>query len=149
MSDVLSPVPSPVQLRTMLEEMVVGDLLDPAAGPDEEVTQRNLRDRYFVSLLTVGLFCQKLRQLHAEMDQAVAVAYDWIDLDLGHGFHKTKQGQRYTISEPARREVLTRLLKLNHERYAEEVRQGLHDKKKGTRGKKARSTGNETRTLFE
>ena len=81
---------------------------------------------------------QKLRQLHVEMDNAVAAAYGWTDLDLGHGFHQTKQGVRYTISEPARREVLARLLKLNHERYAEEVKQGLHEKKKpnATKGKK-------------
>ena len=78
---------------------------------------------------------QKLRQLHVEMDDAVATAYGWTDLDLGHGFHETKQGVRYTISEPARREVLARLLKLNHERYAEEVQQGLHEKKgRGVRG---------------
>ena len=68
---------------------------------------------------------QKLRDLHVEMDNAVAAAYGWTDLDLGHGFHETKQGLRFTISEPARREVLARLLKLNHERYAEEVAQGL------------------------
>ncbi len=73
---------------------------------------------------------EHLRSLQAEMDYAVAAAYGWTDLDLGHGFHETKQGVRYTISEPARREVLARLLKLNHERYAEEVAQGLHDKKK-------------------
>jgi hypothetical protein len=78
---------------------------------------------------------QKLRQLHVEMDNAVAAAYGWADLDLGHGFHETKQGLRFTISEPARREVLARLLKLNHERYAEEVAKGLHGKKKG-KGKK-------------
>jgi hypothetical protein len=72
---------------------------------------------------------QKLRDLHVEMDQAVAAVYGWTDLELGHGFHETKQGIRFTISEPARRELLQRLLKLNHERYAEEVKQGLHDKK--------------------
>ncbi|MCG3197798.1 MAG: hypothetical protein GHCLOJNM_02289 [bacterium] len=71
----------------------------------------------------------ELRRLHVEMDQAVAAAYGWTGLDLGHGFHETKQGIRYTLSEPARREVLDRLLALNHERYAEEVRLGLHDKK--------------------
>lgn len=75
---------------------------------------------------------QKLRELHVEMDNAVAAAYGWTDLDLDHGFHQTKQGVRYTISEAARREVLARLLKLNHERYAEEVKQGLHEKKKGS-----------------
>jgi hypothetical protein len=78
---------------------------------------------------------QRLRELHVEMDQAVAAAYGWTEtgglhppLALGHGFHKTKQGVRFTISEAARREVLQRLLKLNHERYAEEVKQGLHSK---------------------
>jgi len=72
---------------------------------------------------------QKLRDLHVKMDRTVAAAYGRANLDLGHGFHETKQGIRFTISESARREVLSRLLKLNHERYAEEVRQGLHDKK--------------------
>jgi hypothetical protein len=62
------------------------------------------------------------------MGHAVAAAYGWTDLDLGHGFHETKQGLRFTISEPARREVLGRLLRLNHERYAEEVAHGLHEK---------------------
>ncbi len=81
---------------------------------------------------------QKLRDLHVEMDQAVAAAYGWTDLDLGHGFHETKQGVRFTISEPARREVLQRLLKLNHERYAEEVEQGLHSKAKSRKTKAAK-----------
>lgn len=71
----------------------------------------------------------RLRELHIEMDEAVAAAYGWTDLNLDHAFHETKQGIRFTISEPARREVLQRLLKLNHERYAEEVTQGLHGKK--------------------
>jgi len=71
-----------------------------------------------------------LRELQVEMDNAVAAAYGWGDLDLGHGFHETPQGVRFTISEPARREVLARLLRLNHERYEEEVRQGLHEKGK-------------------
>ena len=50
----------------------------------------------------------------------MAAAYGWSDLDLGHGFHETKQGVRYTISEAARRTVLDRLLALNHQRHAEE-----------------------------
>ncbi len=96
---------------------------------------------------------QTLRDLHVEMDHAVAAAYGWSDLDLGHGFHETKQGVRFTISEAARREVLQRLLKLNHERYAEEVRQGLHEKrtaKKGkTRAKKRPANREQTGRLFD
>lgn len=83
---------------------------------------------------------QKLRELHIEMDLAVAAAYGWQDLDLGHDFHVTKQGERFTISETARREVLDRLLELNHQRYAEEVALGLHDKgKKKGKGKTAKA----------
>ena len=72
----------------------------------------------------------RLRELHVEMDRAVAAAYGWSDLDLGHGFHETAQGVRFTISEAARREVLGRLLELNHQRYAEEVAAGVHEKGK-------------------
>lgn len=81
---------------------------------------------------------QTLRDLHIQMDNAVAVAYGWHDLDLAHDFHQTKSGLCFTISEDARREALDRLLELNHQRYAEEVELGLHDKKK-RKGKKGKS----------
>jgi hypothetical protein len=97
---------------------------------------------------------QKLRDRHVEIDYAVAIAYGWHDLNLGHGFHEIKQGVRFTISEEARREVLGRLLKLNHERYAEEVKQGLHDqqskrKKSGTNRGRRRSKLSSLSTLFD
>jgi hypothetical protein len=81
---------------------------------------------------------QDLRDLHRQMDEAVAVAYGWGDLPLEHSFHDTAQGVRYTISEVARREVLKRLLALNFERYEEEQRSGVGGKK-GKRAKKAAS----------
>lgn len=64
---------------------------------------------------------QQLRELHVEMDHAVAAAYGWHDLALGHDFHDMKQGVRFTVSEPARRKLLDRLLALNHQRHEEEV----------------------------
>lgn len=79
---------------------------------------------------------RRLRELQIEMDSAVARAYGWDDLDLDHSFHETTQGIRYTISDVVRREVLRRLLRLNNERYEEEVKQGLHDKKKKRAKKK-------------
>lgn len=90
----------------------------------------------------------RLRQLHVEMDNAVAIAYGWHDLNLGHAFHETPQGIRYTIHDAARREVLTRLLALNHERYGEEVHAGLHDKKKPGKKEKAKPTANEQMELL-
>jgi hypothetical protein len=61
-----------------------------------------------------------LRRLQIQMDYSIAVAYGWNDLNLDHDFHETKSGIRFTFSEAARREVLDRLLVLNHERYAQE-----------------------------
>ena len=55
---------------------------------------------------------------------------------MGHDFHQTPQGIRYTVSEPARREVFGRLLELNHQRHQEEVQAGLHEKKEKRKGKK-------------
>jgi hypothetical protein len=61
----------------------------------------------------------ELRELQVQMERAVAEAYSW-HFPLGQGFHKTKQGVRFIISEPARLELLDRLLALNQERYAAE-----------------------------
>ena len=72
---------------------------------------------------------EQLRALHVATDQAVATVYGWSGLDLDHNFHETKQGVRYAISESARRSVLDRLLALNHQRYEDEVKVGLHEKK--------------------
>lgn len=77
---------------------------------------------------------EQLRELHVRLDYAVCDAYGW-DLDLGHGFHETKFGTRFTFAPVPRQEILDRLLELNHERYAEEVRQGLHGKPK-TKGRR-------------
>src|SRR5262249_18655975 len=51
MNNVLQATPTPVQVRSMLEEMVLGDLLGPAGGPDEELTEGNVHDRYLVGVL--------------------------------------------------------------------------------------------------
>ena len=46
-----STTPSPHRLRAELEAMVLGDLLGPAGGQDEELTERTVRDRYLVGVL--------------------------------------------------------------------------------------------------
>ena len=84
----------------------------------------------------------ELRKLHQEMDEAVLAAYGWhedsdkwgLAIDLKHDFYEVdylpeNDRVRYTIHPDARKEVLKRLLLLNHERFEEEVTQGLHKKK--------------------
>jgi len=74
---------------------------------------------------------QRLRELHCELDQTVLTAYGWhTDSDFGpalalrHDFHPLdflpeNDRIRLTLHPEARREVLARLLKLNHQRAAQ------------------------------
>lgn len=75
------------------------------------------------------------RQNHKEMDEAVLEAYGWQDIALRHDFYEVdylpeNDRVRYTIHPEARKEVLKRLLELNHKIHEEEVAAGLWDKKK-------------------
>ncbi len=94
-----------------------------------------------------GEAINQLRELHEQLDRAVCDAYGWTDIDLGYGFHKTEEGQRWTMSEDAREEVLARLLELNHQRHAEEVAAGIvaqpagNGARKGTRKAKLGTEG--------
>jgi hypothetical protein len=74
----------------------------------------------------------ELRTLHRELDQTVLTAYGWHQdssdgpaITLGHNFHEVEtlpenDRTRYTISPQARKDLLTRLLTLNHQRADEE-----------------------------
>ena len=77
---------------------------------------------------------EKLRALHKQMDEAVLKAYGWTDINLAHDFYEVdylpeNDRVRYTISPEARKEILKRLLELNHKIHAEEVAKGLWEKK--------------------
>ncbi len=111
------PFPSSLDSLDLIGERYDSHRRDVMAARREGLTATYNR---FHSPHEVSLDIATLRRLHVEMDHAVAAAYGWTDLELGHGFHETRQGIRYTISEPARREVLDRLLALNHDRYAAE-----------------------------
>ncbi|GIF48210.1 hypothetical protein DFJ67_3503 [Asanoa ferruginea] len=82
----------------------------------------------------------ELRRIHRKIDEAMCSAYGWDDLvvqGLDHGFHKAGAYTRHTVGPAVQREILDRLLELNHERHAEEVANGLYDKKAGRKAKAA------------
>jgi methylase of polypeptide subunit release factors len=58
----------------------------------------------------------RLREIHAEVDDAVVAAYGWEDISLKHGIHAYRGMERWSISAGARVEVLDRLLAENHRR---------------------------------
>ena len=60
---------------------------------------------------------------------------------MWHDFHETTQGVRFTVSESARREVLSRLLRLNHEQYEQEQKaEGEAQKAEGGKPKKVKKS---------
>jgi len=85
----------------------------------------------------------RLRELHVQMDSAVREAYGWAPstssgsgaaIQLRHDFYEVdylpeNDRIRYTIHPDARREILKRLLELNHEVHKQEVVAGLWEKK--------------------
>ncbi len=94
---------------------------------------------------------RKMRNLAEANDHAVAAAYGWNDLNLDRDFHETDEGTRFTLSPHARREVIDRLLELNHQRYSEELAQGLHEKNKpkAPRKSKAKAASTAQPGLFD
>ncbi|KAB1928597.1 hypothetical protein F8280_02380 [Micromonospora noduli] len=85
----------------------------------------------------------ELRRIHRAIDEATCRAFAWEDLvaqGLEHGFYEVGRETRYTVGPAVQREILDRLLELNHQRYAEEVAEGLHDKKTGRKAKAAEGT---------
>lgn len=88
-----------------------------------------------------------IRRIQVQLDHEVAISYGWCDIDLEHGFHQTPQGVQFTISESARIEILQRLLRLNHERYQNEVAKGLHGK--STSAKKTSRTRTSKQTALQ
>lgn len=149
-SDAFETLPFPKQLPTQLSEM--------ASKLEEKRRQYMRRHRlgltgfynYFHDPECRDEEILELRRITAAIDAAIVGAYEWDDILLEHGFHSVPylpEGDRirYTISEPARLEVLRRLSKLNRIRYREEVEAGLH----GPTNKKLPSKRSRTRKNVE
>ena len=100
----------------------------------------------------------RLRTLHASLNDEVLKAFGWSDLANGATrLHETPVGSRFGLRPETTVKTLDRLLELNRQRYAEEVKAGLHEKSKTARKKsppRKKSTGTTglptaTKDLFE
>ena len=94
----------------------------------------------------------ELRRLHKEMDEAVLKAYGWTDINLAHDFYEVEylpenDRIRYTISPAARREILKRLLLLNHEIHAQEIEAEKQSTPAPKKSKSKEQKGSATQSL--
>lgn len=78
----LLQAPSPAALRDELEQLVLADLLGPAGGQEEELTDRQVRDRYLVGMLAP----RRQRIVQEELDDLSVTGEDAPDdgpVDVG------------------------------------------------------------------
>lgn len=144
--------------RALMRDLWLGltDLYNLFHDPDltPELVTESRGDRATITGDEGFTRLQRLRELHRELDQTVLTAYGWHTasdfgppLALGHDFHPVEflpenDRTRYTIHPAARRELLTRLLKLNHLRAAEadtEAQEAAPVKQSTKAGKKAQA----------
>ena len=93
---------------------------------------------------------EELRYLLVKIDQTILNIYSWSDIQLRHDFYELEylpenDRVRFTIHPEARKEILSRLLKLNHQLHAEEV-SNESEQMKGFKPKK--STSEASNMLF-
>ncbi|MBB5864993.1 type IIL restriction-modification enzyme MmeI [Xanthomonas sp. 3058] len=67
-----------------------------------------------------------LRAALKDVDSQVLLAYGWNDLSVEYEFREIGRGRRLGLETGLAREVLRRLLELNHQNYEEQVAEGLH-----------------------
>jgi len=125
------------QLRPMQpgEEQLDDKAFQKLMGKDAAALRKHLaRTPGTITFNEAVAGIQKLRSLHTEMDNAVLEAYGWTDIALRHDFYEVdylpeNDRVRFTLHPEARREVMKRLLELNHAIHAKEVANGLWEKK--------------------
>jgi len=148
-SDVFETLPLP-GLTPQLREL--GDRLDTFRRNVMLSRQSGLTKTYNLvhDRACIDTDIVKLRAIHTAIDEATVRAYGWDDLinGLDHGFYSVALETRYTIGPAAQREILDRLLELNHQCYAEEIASGLHDKGKKRATAPARKTADDQGTLL-
>ena len=86
-------------------------------------------------------------ELHAGLQKIVIANLQackcWDNFALQYDFHETARGWRFTVSESARRDILSRLLRLNHGRWEEEQKvkdEGGMIKDEGKKSKKVKKS---------
>ena len=88
---------------------------------------------------------EQWRELARAIDDVILKAYGWDDMRPNYGFFDTFFGIRFSMDPVSLDEVHRRLLELNHQRYAEEVAAGLHEKK--SKGRRAVASASQQQLL--
>ncbi|MFO7853453.1 MAG: type IIL restriction-modification enzyme MmeI [Bacteroidales bacterium] len=126
-------------------DMGLTELLNLLHAQSDILTNKKYAGRTDLIELKESLI--KLRNSLIGVDSTVLHAYQWNNIELHHNYYELdnlpeNDRIRFTIHPDARKEILKRLLELNHKIHEEEVKAGLWDMKSGNK----RTTKSKTKT---
>lgn len=95
----------------------------------------------------------KLREIQIQMDTLILEAYGWNDIKLTHDFYEVEYLSendriRFTIHPEARKEVLKRLLELNHKIHQEETQAKIDNPMPKKKSKSSKVKNQDQSELF-
>jgi hypothetical protein len=137
--------PFPMKLSKHLENLGESlNILRKKLTSNYQIGLTELQNLYHNSQINDNDDISKLRNLCCEIDFVVLKVYNWDDIELNHDFYEMEylpenDRIRFTIQPIARKEILKRLLLLNHDRYKVETELNSTPKKKNKTKKSSES----------
>lgn len=107
------------------DESIADKAFEEKHGKDGLWLKKHVQDLKSVTFNGVVHQIEELRVIHIKIDIAVLEAYGWRDINMQHGFYELEylpenDRIRFSIHASARREILKRLLELNHQQHVQE-----------------------------
>jgi hypothetical protein len=139
---------------TKMNNLINNRELNLLVGRIKEIDEENInisygKDTYWlyrhlkqnsnkISLKQAITYLDQLRDLHIKLDEEVIKIYGWTDLELKHDFYELEylpenDRIRFSIHPDARKEILKRLLILNHQIYKQDTSKNSNIKPKATK----------------
>ena len=139
---------------TKMNNLINNRELNLLVGQIKEIDEENInisygKDTYWlyrhlkqnsnkISLKQAITYLDQLRDLHIKLDKEVIKIYGWTDLELKHDFYELEylpenDRIRFSIHPDARKEILKRLLILNHQIYKQDTSKNSNIKPKATK----------------
>jgi len=118
------------ELHLLLEQIkkIDEDHINIGYGKDTYWLYKHLKQNCnnIISLEQAITYLDQLRDLHIKLDKEVLKIYGWADVELRHNFYELaylpeNDRTRFSIHPEARKEILKRLLMLNHKLHKEET----------------------------
>ena len=137
-----------LELASQSDIKLEDKLFEVKYGKESTWLMKHLKSQNLANFNEVVSQIKELRKMQIELDEEVLKAYGWNDIELKHSFYELEylpenDRIRFTIHPGARKEILKRLLKMNHEQYSLEMKKIIPGNQKNTKKNKIQNASSE------